>query len=84
MASTIGWNSHFGEPRLSDECSSSCPSPAPASVKGCRTPARAHGKASIFIGLRAGVGQASREETAGHAAVAISRAVYGDWAWHSR
>jgi hypothetical protein len=40
-------------------------------VKGCRTPARARGKRSICTGLRAGVGQASREETAAHAAVVV-------------
>ena len=40
-------------------------------VKGCRTSARARGNAAIDAGLRAGVGQASREETAAHAAVVV-------------
>ena len=44
-------------------------------VKGCRTPARARDDASIRTGLRAGVGQASREETAAHAAVPFYGAV---------
>jgi hypothetical protein len=42
-----------------------------AFVKGCRTPARARSKASIGTGFRAGVGQASREETAAHATVVV-------------
>jgi len=42
-----------------------------AIVKGCRTPARARGKAAICTSLRAGVGQASREETAAHATVVV-------------
>jgi len=40
-------------------------------VKGCRTPARRCGNAATYIGVRAGVGQASREETAARAAVGI-------------
>jgi len=40
-------------------------------VKGCRTPARTCGNAATYIGVRAGVGQASREETAACAAVGI-------------
>lgn len=39
------------------------------SVKGCPTPARAKRLATAGSELRAGVGQASREETAGHTAV---------------
>ena len=51
-----------------------------AIVKGCRTPARARGKASIGTSFRAGVGQASREETAAHATVVVEgRGRYGDW-----
>ena len=42
---------------------------AVASVKGCSTPARAKRLAAAGSELRAGVGQASREETAGHTAV---------------
>ena len=42
-----------------------------AAVKGCRTPARTCGNAATYIGVRAGVGQASREETAACAAVGI-------------
>src|SRR5689334_3657155 len=40
-----------------------------ATVKGCPTPARAKRLATAGSELRAGVGQASREETAGHTAV---------------
>lgn len=45
------------------------------SVKGCRTPARARGKAATCTDLRAGVGQASREETAAHATVVVEGCV---------
>jgi len=44
-------------------------------VWGCRTPALARLNAADRTDLRAGVGQAFKEETAGHAAMAINRAV---------
>src|SRR5215510_165799 len=50
-----------------------------AAVKGCPTPARAKRLATAGSELRAGVGQASREETAGHTAVAgLMLNSYGD------
>jgi hypothetical protein len=50
-----------------------------ARVKGCPTPARAKRLAAAGSELRAGVGQASREETAGHTAVAgLMLNSYGD------
>ena len=48
---------------------------AAAAVKGCRTPARAGDDATVRTGLRAGVGQASREETAAHATVVVEGCV---------
>ena len=48
-------------------------------VKGCPTPARTKRLTAADAGLRAGVGQASREETAGHTAVAgLMLNGYGD------
>ena len=48
-------------------------------VKGCPTPARAKRLTTAEAGPRAGVGQASREETAGHTAVVGHRLDdYGD------
>jgi hypothetical protein len=49
----------------------SCALHAAAGVKGCRTPARARGKAAIGTDLRAGVGQASGEETAASAKAGV-------------
>jgi hypothetical protein len=43
--------------------------PTATDVKGCPTSARAKGMAAAECDVRAGVGQASREETAGHTAV---------------
>src|SRR5262249_19926851 len=54
-------------------------------VKGCPTPARAKRLGTAGSELRAGVGQASREETAGHTAVAeLMLSSYGDLSVGSR
>ena len=53
--------------------------PTATDVKGCPTAARAKRLATAGSELRAGVGQASREETAGHTAVAgLMLNSYGD------
>ena len=62
-----------GQPTVGCGCS------VAAIVKGCRTSARARRNSTVRPDLRAGVGQASREETAARAAGgASSRRSYGD------